>query len=364
MKLDLAKYLQRFGIDPSKIKITMWGDKKPEGAAEEVVSTGAPVLAEDTIDTKSSIAKALMGKIGVFGDFYFPPDVIAGCCPRVIGEEENIVWNAAAEACDTERVHIVWQSSESKIWYLAVRSSALASHQGSWCPFASLLPDMKDAVKSPVCYTYFSEETATMMAITADSLQIFRGTSLVVRAKAERTAREMGDAPIIELVPDKILALTPVPWYSASLFEDRARRILAATAVFGALILAGISFMVWLSASMTLLATRHDLTATQERTTNKTMELMRTVEKLRTSRMREQLSDFANLNDGLLAINGFLEVYEIKGNKARWRAIVPANVTADRITELSGKTIEIVPAGIAIGNNNEIEYEASAAGKK
>jgi hypothetical protein len=170
------------------------------------------------LESASSLSKVLVGAPGMMGEYYFPPELIGGTCPRIAGEEENIVWNAAAEACDSERVHVVWQSLENKIWYLAVRSSELASHSDTWCPFAGLLPGMKDSVAPPVCYTYYGDESATMMLLTAEGLQIYRGTSLVVRAKAERSAREMGDAPIVELVPDKIMELHPIPWYSLSLF--------------------------------------------------------------------------------------------------------------------------------------------------
>ena len=80
--------------------------------------------------------------------------------------------------------------------------------------------------------------------------------------------------------------------------------------------------------------------------------------------MRDQLATFANVNDGLLTVNGFLEVYEIKDGKARWRAIVPTNVTADKIDDIGGKTIETTPNGVAVGNAAEIEYENAKNGKK
>ena len=300
----------------------------------------------------------------MLGEYYFPPDMIGGTCPRIAGEEEELVWNAAAEACDTERVHVVWQSVDSRVWYLATRSSELASHPNTWCPFASVLPGMKDAAPPPACYTHYADESASMMLVTSESLQIYRGTSLVVRAKAERSAREIGDAPIIELVPDKILQLTPIPWYSLSLFEDRARRILAAVSVFAALGMAVLSFVIWLLASMSLISAKHDLSAIMARTQDKTMELMQMSEKLRASPMREQLSKFSELNDSLITLDGFLEVYEIKDGKTRWRAIVPANVTADRINELGGKNIETTTEGVAIGNAAEIEFEAVSGGKK
>jgi len=369
MSLDLSKYTKRISADLEKLGIK---EKLASGMAKlSARADAAKIEAEalrpklkNAMDSASSLTKVLAGAVGTLGEYYFPSELIGGTCPRVAGEEEEIVWNAAAEACDTERVHVVWQSVDSKIWYIAVRSSELASHPDTWCPFASLLPGAKDAATPPVCYTYYSDEMATMMTVTPDGLQIYRGTTLVVRAKAERTARELGNVPVIELTPDQVMKLAPVPWYSVSLFEDRARRILAAAAVFSAITLAGLTFLIWLFASMALITARHDLSDTLTRTQDKTTELMRTSEKLRTSPMREQLAKFADLNDGLLAVNGLLEVYEVKDGKVRWRAIVPTNVTADRINELGGKNIESTGQGVAIGNAAEIEFEAISAGKK
>ncbi|MDX2027111.1 MAG: hypothetical protein SFW62_00575 [Alphaproteobacteria bacterium] len=355
MAINLAQYTKQLASGLEKLA---------SGGAKTLAGGGAPKDEKKTASSTTMLARTLTGSIGALDEYYFPSEIIGGTCPRVAGEEEDIVWNAAAEACDTERVHVVWQSVENRIWYLAVRSSELASHPNTWCPFASLLPGMKEAATPPVCYTYYSDETATMMTIAGDSLQIYRGTTLVVRAKAERTARELGNAPVIELVPDRIMQLTPIPWYSVSLFEDRARRILAATSVLGALGLAALALLVWLLVSASLLSARHDLSSVKERTDEKALALMKTADSLRATPMREQLAKFSDLNDGLLAINGFLEIYEIKENKTRWRAIIPPNVTADRINALGGKTLETTPQGVAIGNNAQAEYEASGKGKK
>ena len=357
MAFDISKYTKRLAVDWEKFGSSL--SKLAEGPKTASTSDSK----EGVSPAVSSLTRILVGGIEALGEYYFPAELIGGTCPRIAGEEEQIVWNAAAEACDTERIHVVWHAVENKIWYLAVRSSELASHAGTWCPFASLLPGMKDAAPPPVCYTYYSDETATMMAVTADGLQIYRGTTLVVRAKAERTSRELSDAPIVELVPDRILGLTPIPWYSLSLFEDRARRVLAAVSVLTAIGFAGISFLVWLLASMSLIAARHDLDQAMSRTRDKTMQLMGVIDHLRTSPMREQLEKFTELNDGLLNINGLLEVYEIKNGKARWRALLPSNVTADRINELGGKTIDTPAQGVVIGNGAEIEYEATAEGR-
>jgi hypothetical protein len=367
--MDVSKYkayAKRLGLDPEKLDLSKLnlGIKSGDEAEQAAVEAQEYLAEGDILDSASSTVKALAGTPGALGEFYFPAEIIGGSCPRVQGEEEEIVWNAAAEACDSERVHVVWQSTEAKVWYLAVRSADLASHPESWCPFGSLLPGMKDASPPPVCYTYYSDEVATMMAVTADGLQIFRGTTLVVRAKAERTAREIGNAQVVELVPDKIVQLQPAPWYSVSLFEDRARRILAALSVIASVSFAGLAFLVWLISSLSLIASRHDLSETLTRSETKSMQMLKTAEKLRTSPMRDQLAAFSELNDGLIAVNGLLQIYEIKEGKTRWRAIVPPNVTADRINQLGGKTIETTADGVAVGNNAQIDYETMMAGKK
>ena len=253
--MDIAKYIGKLSDGFSALRQSA---NQPGGASGD--KAGGRQKRDAAIsESSSSMIKALLGSSSQLEDFYFPPDLIGGTCPRIVGEEEEIVWNAAAEACDSERVHVVWQSFENRIWYLAVRSSDLASHADSWCPLASLLPTMKDAATPPACYTYFSDEVAVMMVVATDGLQIIRGTPPIVRAKAERTARELGNAPIIYLDPDKIAELNPIPWYSLSMFEDRARRVLATLGVFSALFVLGLSFLVWMTASMSLLAAKHGI---------------------------------------------------------------------------------------------------------
>lgn len=334
-------------------------NKASDGETAAPPAADAPRPNDGVSESSNSLIQALVGSISEEGEAYFPPDLIGGTCPRIAGEEEEIVWNAAAEACDTERVHVVWRSFENRIWYLAVRSADLASHADTWCPLAALLPTSND--KLPVCYTYFGEEIAVLMVVTADGLNIFRGTAPVVRAKTERTARELGEAPIVNLDPYRVEQLPHVPWYSVSLFEDRARRALATISVLASLIIMGMSFLVWISASMAAIAARHDLADALDRTQAKSMQLVREAESLRSSPMREQVERFLNVNEALLSLNGFLNVYEIKDKVLRWRAVVPTSATADRITAIGGKNIETNDHGVVIGNDAEIEYEAQKA---
>lgn len=316
---------------------------------------------EDDETTASSLLKgSLVGSVSNLGEYYFPPDLIGGCCPRVMGNEQEIVWNAAAEASDSERIHVIWQAKGDKIWYLAVRSSELASYPNTWCPFGSLLPGMKDANEPPICYTHYSDEAATMMTLAADGMQIHRGTTSMMRAKAERTARALDNAPVIELVPDRIEKLTPVPWYSLSLFEDRARRVWAALSVLSALFITGLALFVWLFVTMAIMAANADKKEIEARAKEKSLQLLQAVQTLHASPMRDQLAKFGDLNDGLLGLNGLLEIYQIQKGKVLWRAIVPPNVTSDRINELGGQTLDTSQQGVVIGNSRD----AMAIGRK
>lgn len=316
------------------------------------------------LDTSNSLSKALMGDVGALGDYYFPIGLIGGCCPRISGEEEDIVWNAAAEAADTERVHVVWQASGDKIWYLAVHSAEIASRPNTWCPFASLLPGLKDGVEPPTVYTFYSDETATMMTVMKDALYIHRGTSSVIRAKAERTSREFSNAPVIDLIPDRIEKLTPVPWYSVSLFEERARRILATISVILAVAFGAVALLIWFAAAMSTVTAHADLSDIRARSETKSLQLMQSVQSLRSSPLREQIAAFTDVNDGLLSLNGYLEMYVIKGGKAVWRAILPSNVTSERIKDLGAQTLDTNAQGTIIGNVPEAKTLGQAEGRR
>jgi hypothetical protein len=362
MEKNILQTVKRFGLDLGKLGFTdksklleelgegLTESTGPEAFAEPVSAT----FAEKTAEPDSSVAHILAGSIEAIQGFYFPAELLGGCCPRVVGEEENIVWNAAAEATDSERVHIVWQAQGDKVWYLAIRSSELASHPGTWCPFAAFLPGLKDAGQLPSCYTYYTDEAATMMTISSDGLQIHRGTASVLRVKAERTVRDSGkDVTMVELTPDIIEKLTPVPWYSVSLFEDRARRILAALSVFSSLAMAGLAVVVWFIASMAVVSAHADLSSIKENTVSKSMQLLDVVQTLRSSPMREQLGKFSDLNDSLLTLSGYMEIYQIKGGKVLWRAIIPGNVTSNRISEIGGQTLDTTPQGVVIGSGRD-----------
>jgi hypothetical protein len=283
--------------------------------------------------------------------YFFPPDMIGGSCPLVKGEEEALAWNAAAEGCASERIHLVWRVHDERVWFLAIRSSDLSSASDSWCPFASLLPGTDDAVPSPVIYTHYTDEAATLMAVDRDTLQIIRGTSSVIRAKAERMARDMGNAEIFDLVPDTIIQLKAAKWKSLSLLEDRARRFFGFASVVSAVLVTLMAGFVWFSASMVQIAYKADLKSLEERSNAAVLQLQQSAMVLRTSEMREQLAAFTRLNESMVTAQGWLKLYMLQAGALKWWAVVPSNLTSDRIQELGGVSVESTDDGLVIANN-------------
>jgi len=305
----------------------------------------------------ASVLKAMFGGISDIEEFYFPPDIVAGICPRVSGKDEEVVWNAAAEACDSERVSIVWSVAGDKIWYLATKTSDLALHPHSWCPFAAFLPDSGSMGELPCCYTYFSEDLAIMMVVSEDDIHIFRGSTAIVKAKSERIAQEYNkEVKIVNMDPYKIAQMHPVPWYSLSLFEERERRVLAGISVAVGIVITVLSVLIWLAANVYMIAVKRDYKEIAERNEIKMMQFIRTADQARISPLREQLSTFLKIHDSLFAINGQLIVYEIEGGSIRWKAVVPA-VASEKITAFGGQFISPSPDGAIIGNDAQVRHE-------
>lgn len=313
----------------------------------------AAIRAEAQSSSRTADGGGFFSGANALNNAYFPNELIGGVCPRVAGQEREIAWHAATEACDTERIQLVWSVAGDKIWYLAARSAEFASHAHTWCPFASFLPGRVDARTAPVCYAYYSDEIAVLMTVTGDSLQVHRGTSTVVRAKAERVARELGMAQIVTLDPDVIMQIQPVAWHSVTLFEDRLRRMLSMIVVTVGLGFATVAFFIWLFAMLGILQQHRDLADIQDRTRQKTMDLMNDVEKMRASLLREQVARFAELNEGLVQVGGWMKFYQIKQGKVRWRAAVPPSVTGDKIKELGAKLLTTSDQGVLIGTDND-----------
>lgn len=299
----------------------------------------------------TALSAALIGVSNEPTEIYFPSDLIGGCAPHVEGQENEMAWQAGAEAADSERLHYAWSVHDGTLWYLAIRSSDLASHSNSWCPFVALLPGMPKAEPAPVVYIYEDDESATIMSVADNSLHVHRGAITVIQAKAERVAEELGGARIVPLRPEMLDALPPVSWQSASLLEDKARRFLATVAVATGLMVATIAFVVWVLASLATLGVSSKVEEAKSNAAQASQQLLDQASSLRVSTLRNDIAKFIDLNDSLLSIGGWLQEYRIDHGVKKWTATLPVGITGERISQIGGRTKEVTDAGTIVEGN-------------
>lgn len=327
----------------------------PDGATLSSSSTALDRMASfmsGVADKNSELSNALSARGIGPSEIYFPPEMIAGCCPYVEKREQDMAWQAAAEALDSERLHFVHTVHDGMVWFLAVKSSELASHSQSWCPFAALLPGQPTAQPIPALYIFEEDGVAMLMTAAFAELHVHRGATTIIRAKADRLARDLGGAPIINLLPEQIDQLQVTPWQSMSLLEDRARRFLASAGVLTGLAVAVLAFVIWLLTTFASLAVSHNLKSAQAQSESAVQDLMKQAMQLRVSPLRGQLARFSELNEELINMGGWLKSYSINGSKVQWKAVLPPSITADRVTALGARTQEVTPDGIVVVGNN------------
>ena len=305
-------------------------------------------IADRNVDLSNALTARGLGPT----EIYFPPETIAGCCPYVEGREGEMAWQAAAEALDSERLHYVYTVHDGMVWFLAVKSSELASHSNSWCPFAALLPGQSNAQPVPALYIYEEDGVAMLLTAAFAELHIHRGATTIIRAKADRLSRDLGQAPIVNLLPETLDQLPVVAWLSASLLEDRARRFLASAGVLSGLTVAVLAFVIWLLTTFASLAVHHDVKSAQAQSEVAVQDLMKQAMQLRVSPLRGQLARFSELNEQLISMGGWLKSYSITGSKIEWKAVLPPAITADRITQLGARTQDVTSDGIIVVGTN------------
>ena len=94
---------------------------------------------------------------------YLPQELIGGVIPHLPGTEDEAVWNAASQACSTEKVHFCYSVEGGRLWYLACPSSSMASNPDSWCPLAAALPGKSEFWDKETVYLYEQEGLASAL---------------------------------------------------------------------------------------------------------------------------------------------------------------------------------------------------------
>ncbi|MCB1538439.1 MAG: hypothetical protein H6865_04525 [Rhodospirillales bacterium] len=260
-----------------------------------------------------------------------PHELVAGSVPAVIGLEESAVWNAAVQACGTERVHYVFTVESGRCWYLAVPSAALASDPDSWCPLAAALPGNSEYWDKETVYLYEHEGQAGALRWDPETgrMQLFLGPSRTILPRVQSL-----DANFVTINP---LMAQLVPWRNKDLRTDQlsraAGRILLYSGLSVTLIALALMIVTYLAAALL----QPQLENARSKVDTATNNLMTNASTALESDVFKHFNRIQELLDALYGLKGTLVRYEVKQDgSVEWEALVPPAYTAGSSEALRG----------------------------
>lgn len=260
---------------------------------------------------------------GESGDFvsdlspHLPHELVGGVIPHVPGTEEEAVWNAAAQACGTERIHFAYSVDEKRVWYLACPSNALSSNPDSWCPLAAALPGNSEYWDRETVYLYEQEGLASALRWDPETgrMQVFLGASRTILPRVQSM-----DANFVTINAE---IADIVPWKNRTLKTEKLTRatvrMLVITGMFVALCAAIILGFNFFAINMI----ERDLNNVKKDTDRAAEDLIIKAHSAMQSDTVRHMVRIQEILDGLSKLDGTLVRYNVKGDRVIWEAVVP-----------------------------------------
>ena len=252
---------------------------------------------------------------------YLPTDMVGGSIPYVPGSEDEGVWNAAAQACGTERVHYCYTIHEGRCWYLATPSSSLASNPDSWCPLAAALPGNSEHWDKETVYLYEQEGAAGALRWDQETgrMQVFLGAARTILPRIQSM-----EANFVTINPE---TADPVPWRNRALMQEKLSRMTVRILLFSGMAVTVLSLMIWVGSYIMASIIHPQLQEARRITTKATNNLLIEATNAMQSNTTVQMARVQQLLDTLSSLGGVLLRYELKKNgHVEWEALVPAAV--------------------------------------
>ena len=234
--------------------------KRAEEKKETSVSHPSPGVA----DYITGEAKAYVRNLKPF----LPQEVIGGVIPHVTGTEEEAVWNAAAQACGTEKINFCYSINEGRIWYLACPSSAVASNPDSWCPLAAALPGNSEYWDQETVYLYEQEGLAAALRWDPETgrMQVFLGASRTILPRVQSM-----DANFVTIKPEMA---DIVPWRNRNLKTEKLSRATVMGLLYTALAICFICAAIMAFSFFSINTMKRDLIRVKQESERASTDLM------------------------------------------------------------------------------------------
>ncbi len=290
------------------------GDSRSRAASSRPARAPVAKTKAGLLDMFAGESKEFVGELVPF----LPQELVGGALPLIPGVEDEAVWNAASQACSTERVHYCYTIEENRIFYLACPSAQLASNPNSWCPLAAALPGNSEYWDRETVYLYEQEGVAAALRWDQETgrMQVYLGASRTILPRIQTM-----DANFVTINPE---VADVVPWRNKALRTEKLSRATARMLVLSGLLL-NIIIIAILSLQMLLThSVQRDLTQVKFETQNAVGDLMQSAASTMQNTSIQHMVNVQELLDSLGRIDGTLLRYEIKsGGAAEWEALVP-----------------------------------------
>ncbi len=267
------------------------------------------------------ITDHMAGEVGEFVEDltpYLPQELIGGSVPHVPGSETEAVWNAASQACATEKVHFCYTVEGDRVWYLACPSQMLSSNPDSWCPLAAALPGNSEYWDKETVYLYEQEGLASALRWDADTgrMQVFLGASRTILPRIQSM-----DANFVTINPE---IADVIPWRSRMLRSEKLARATARMLLFTGMCVSLIAVLVLVFNYLALNMLDRNLAEAKLKSDTAAKNLMVEARNAMHSDIVKNMACIQQILDGLSQVDGTLVRYEVEKNKAaKWEALVP-----------------------------------------
>lgn len=288
-------------------------DDQEKGKAEGRSGEGVSRLRPGMVDYLAGEARGYNGSLTPF----LPHELIGGAVPHIPGTEEEAVWNAASQACGTEKVHFVYSADGGRLWYLACPSSSLSSAPDSWCPLAAALPGKSEFWDRETVYLYEQEGWASALRWDPDTgrMQVFLGAARTLLPRMQSM-----DANFVTINPE---LADVVPWKNRMLRTEKLSRAAAMALLYVGI---GINLLILLFLIFQYILTNttiRRLDKVEAATQKASQDLMLGAYNALQSDSIRHMVRIQEMLDELAKIDGTLVKYNVEGSKVTWEVLVP-----------------------------------------